>query len=47
MCLYLPEDEHPYTALQLRQTPADEGHPHQLSESIARAQLDSDDAHLP
>ena len=30
MCIYVPEDEHPHAAPQLRPPPADERRPHQL-----------------
>ena len=47
MYVYVPEDEHLYTASQLRPTPADERHPNQLSESVAGALFDPDYANLP
>ena len=43
MCVYVPEDYHQLVASLRHTPPADEQHPHQLSESVARALVDSDD----
>ena len=47
MCIYVPEDEYPHAAPQLRPTPADERHPHQLPITLAGTLFNSDYAHLP
>ena len=47
MSVCVMEDEHPYTESQLRTAPADERHPHQLSESLVGALVDSNYANLP
>ena len=44
--VYVLEDDHPYATSQLRTTPADERHPHQLPVTLAEALLDPDDADI-
>ena len=47
MCVYVPEDEHPHTAPQLRPPSDHELNTDQLPVVLAWAFVDSNDAHVP